>query len=96
MQLKVIKPFRHNGQDLRIGEVIDETGYQASKLLQQGVAIIHRNFERAVFVPKHMAVSYEPQHMGGGWYKLADGRKVRKSELEREDNADTDNYSTDS
>ena len=24
----------------------------------------------------------EPKHVGGGWYELPDGRRVRKSELE--------------
>ncbi len=24
----------------------------------------------------------EPRHVGGGWYELADGRRVRKSQLE--------------
>jgi hypothetical protein len=44
--------------------------------------------ERAAFLidmgrigPAAEAPPDEPIHVGGGWYQLADGRKVRKSEL---------------
>jgi hypothetical protein len=29
----------------------------------------------------------EPKHVGGGWYELSDGRRVRKSELECDEGA---------
>ena len=31
---------------------------------------------------KAMLPKPEPKHVGGGWYELEDGSKVRKSELE--------------
>lgn len=40
--------------------------------------------ETASIKPTEKAVlpKAEPKHVGGGWYELPDGRRVRKSELE--------------
>jgi hypothetical protein len=43
--------------------------------------------ETASFKPTETATlpDAEPKHVGGGWYELSDGRRVRKSEIEAGD-----------
>ncbi len=45
--------------------------------------------ETASFKPTETATlpDAEPKHVGGGWYELSDGRRVRKSELECDEGA---------
>ncbi len=46
-----------------------------------------RKVETASVEPVETAMieSAEPKHVGGGWYDLPDGRRVRKSEIEAGD-----------
>lgn len=68
--------FTHKrGQELEVG--VDIPRDRALMLLNGGIAV--PAVERAVETADY------PKHVGGGWYLLADGRKVRKSELETRD-----------
>lgn len=61
----------------------------ARNLINVGAAIsLEKSIEMEAAVredeTENATLKEEAQPLGGGWYKLSDGRKVRKSELEGE------------
>ena len=94
MRLKVIKPINDMGVWKKPGDYIAASGWRASKLLQSGAVVKLSERETASFAPPEKAVLPEPEPkaitvepeppraVGGGWFELADGRKVRRSQLE--------------
>jgi len=60
------------------------------KVIRKGNRYVEINIrpdETATVKPEENAMKSQPQpkHLGGGWYQLQDGRKVRKSDLEAGD-----------
>ena len=63
------------GQEYTVSEKLGNT------LISSKAAVKIERLECASRLPEPEA-AIKPKHIGGGWYQLADGRRVRKSELE--------------
>lgn len=63
----------------------------ARKIIKKGNRLVEveagkpENLETAIKEAPERAVKPVAKHIGGGWYLTADGRKVRKSQLEAGD-----------
>ncbi len=89
MRLKVLRPFKDMGVWKKEGDYVEAEGWRASKLLQQGLVGMERETaqvrapERAVIPePEPKQPDVYPRHVGGGWWETADGRRLRRAELE--------------
>ena len=78
MKFQVIKPFKDGNLTRSIGDIIDIEEHRAMKLLQYKLigfvkekTVIQQPVEKAVI---------EPKYLGGGYYELADGSKIRGKE----------------
>ena len=100
MRYNVRKPYRYGNRIYMPGEKMPVTGDDVKVLQGRGIigapateTASVKPPERAV-IPKAgpnafgnfvRKVTAEPKHLGGGWYELPDGRKVRKKDLEEVD-----------
>ncbi len=77
----VIKPFKHNGRVMMPGDHLDLPPDEYARLRVMG--LVGGGRETASVRPQETAAKPppEPKHVGGGWYELADGKKVRKKQL---------------
>ena len=73
------KPFRYNDKIYLTGDPVKPKQEVVRMLQGQGKI----GGETASVKPPETAMrpKTEPKHVGGGWYEMDDGRKVRKSEL---------------
>jgi len=58
---------------------------EEKKLLNAGYITKQGKQMEAATMPDNTEKKADIKHLGGGWYQLPDGRKVRKSELQEGD-----------
>lgn len=83
MRYKVLKPFRCEKGQLYPGDTVELHPGRAAKLKTVGlVADMSVVAETATIEPPEKAVmpGLKPKHIGGGWYELPNGEKVRGKE----------------
>ncbi len=88
MRIKAKTTIRLQHKLLMPGEEEDMVEMLAKKLIMAGLACpatpVERDKENATSPEKENSMKplSAPKHLGGGWYQLEDGSKVRKSQLE--------------
>ena len=82
MRYMVRRPYRYGNKVYMPGEAMPVTGEDV-KLLQSRQIIGAPVVETASVKPPENAMKpkAKPKKLGGGWFELASGKKVRKSEL---------------
>ncbi len=69
--------LRVGGKHIMPGDKAELPDVTAKKLLDVGLVSATTEPPENAMMPKA-----EPKYLGGGWYLTADGRKVRKKDLE--------------
>lgn len=91
MKYTARKPFLYGNKIYMAGEGVPVEGDDVKMLQGQGklgAPFVEKTevekVETMTMKPIETAMKpkAEPKHVGGGWYELPDGRRVRKSELE--------------
>jgi len=79
MKIKMLKTSASPSGNFSAGQIYTLPEQRAKSLIKSGAAVA---LESAVKPPElENATNKEAVHLGGGWYQLPDGSKVRKSEL---------------
>ncbi len=80
----VRKPYRYGSKIYMAGEAMPVPDKEIAKVLQSRGILGGAVRETASVKPPETAMmpKAEPKYLGGGWYLTADGRKVRKKDLE--------------
>ena len=86
MRYNVRKPYRYGNRIYMPGEKMPVTGDDVKVLQGRGIIGAPATETASVKPPENaMMPKAEPKHLGGGWYELPNGRKVRKKDLEEVD-----------
>ncbi len=82
MRIKAKTTIRLQDKLQMPGQVVQVSDKLANKLIKAGMACPAE--EKAIAPEKENSMRHpsEPKHLGGGWYQLENGSKVRKSQLE--------------
>lgn len=81
MKYRVLRPFANNNKLVRPTETVELDDERAAHLRR------HRligGIETAEHPTPERAVQRGPRHVGGGWYELPNGKKVRKSQIDEQ------------
>ena len=80
MKVKAKTAIRLQDRYMMPGEEAELPDTVASKLLNVGLVTAMIEAPENAMVPRA-----KPRHVGGGWYELSNGKKVRKKDLEEGD-----------